>query len=373
MSKFNHPLDQIRLLIIDDDEDDAYLLRRYISAIPGAVFKVEWIGQFDEAIERIADHDHDVYLVDYRLGERTGIELLEIVRPSSRIEPFIMMSGAGDRDLLRESMQYDAADFMTKGSINEEMLAKTLFYAIQRKQMERRRYEELLELNRSKDEFISIASHQLRTPATGVKQYIGMVREGFAGKITEQQRMMLDKAYESNERQLRIVSDLLKVAQVDAGKVSLSKSDVKLCELIQDIVKSTSSIFSEKQQRLVVSLPKKPVIAYIDETTMRMVIENIVENASKYSEEGTTTRIKLYSDTTEATIDVIDQGVGINPEHIDKVFEKFGRVDNPLSTKVGGTGIGMYWAKKMVELHGGDITVMPGRSRGSVFSIILPK
>lgn len=244
---------------------------------------------------------------------------------------------------------------------------------IKRKRMEAQRLEHLMELNHSKDEFISIASHQLRTPATGVKQYVGMLLEGFAGDVTPTQLEMLEKAYESNERQLRIVSDLLKVAQVDAGKVIFSKSDVDFNELIRDVLREQKATLEKRQQKVKFEPADPPLTLFVDRDSVRMVCENIIDNASKYSEEGKLIVVSIAQRAENICIDVKDEGVGIGRDDRSKLFEKFSRIDNPLSTKVGGTGLGLYWAKKIIDLHGGTIKFVSKKGIGTTFTISFPK
>jgi signal transduction histidine kinase len=365
--------EKVKVLLIDDDEDDYLIIRSIFASIPESPFLLSWRSDFDEAKQAISNNEYDVYLIDYRLGAHTGLELLEFARADKRPEPFILLTGAGDRSLERKSMKLAAADYLVKGTFNAELLSRTLHYALQRKQAEEQRIQHLVELNRTKDEFISLASHQLRTPATGVKQYLGMVLEGFVGELTEAQRSMLEKAYTSNERQLRIVSDLLKVAQVDAGKVILRKSDVPLGNLVQDVVKEQEDTIGSRQQKVDFQAPSPDIVVYIDRDTIRMVIENIVDNASKYSGASKTICITLTETAKNVELAIADQGVGISLDSQVKLFQKFSRIDNPLSTQVGGTGLGLYWAKKIVDLHHGRIRCESIVDKGTTFTITLPK
>lgn len=232
---------------------------------------------------------------------------------------------------------------------------------------------EELRLEHAKDEFISLASHQLRTPATGVKQYLGMVLQGFAGDISPMQRDMLTKAYESNERQLRIISDLLRVAHVDAGKVVLRRTKVGLGALVGDVIREQTDLFERRNQRIVFKKPASEVFAYIDEDAIRMVIENILDNAGKYSPEKATVTLSVKESADSVQVSIVDTGVGISRQDRDKIFDKFSRLDNPLSVSAGGTGIGLYWAKKIVDLHRGSISHKPGAKKGTTFTITLPK
>jgi PAS domain S-box-containing protein len=231
---------------------------------------------------------------------------------------------------------------------------------------------QLIALNSAKDEFISLASHQLRTPATGVKQFLGMLLEGYAGDLPSSQLVLLERAYNSNERQINIINDLLRVAQIDAGKVVLKQEQVDLVSLIQDVLGEQASKFAERQQKSVFSRQNSLHIAQVDEPRFRMALENIIDNASKYTPSGKTIKVKVAQTKGSITVTVIDEGVGIASSDIEKIFTKFTRLDNPLSVLVGGTGLGLYWAKKVIELHGGDITVSSRLGKGSTFTVRLP-
>lgn len=232
--------------------------------------------------------------------------------------------------------------------------------------------KQLIALNRAKDEFISLASHQLRTPATGVKQYLGMVLDGFAGDVTDTQRHMLDQAYLSNEREITIINDLLKVAQVDAGRVRLVKKPADMRQLIERVLADQRSKFDERKQDVVFQCKHPAVVVGMDEDRMHMVLENIIDNASKYTPSGKRICVSLDISRYEVTLSVEDEGVGIDEHEMDKLFRKFSRLDNPLSVTVGGTGLGLYWAKKIVDLHDGTIEVESEVGTGTTFRITIP-
>lgn len=237
----------------------------------------------------------------------------------------------------------------------------------------RKQREDLLVLNQSKDEFISLASHQLRTPATGVKQYVAMALDGYAGDISPQLRLYLQRAYESNERQLSIVNDLLKVAQVDAGKVRLQKKTFDIVELVSVILRDSASRFNDRSQKVTMRHTQRKIIVNADEDRLRMALENIIDNASKYTAHGKAVKVTVAQLKTRVRVTIQDEGVGIDQADIEKVFQKFARIDNPFSTEVGGTGLGLYWTERIVSLHGGSITVKSKLGEGSSFIVDLPR
>ncbi len=230
---------------------------------------------------------------------------------------------------------------------------------------------QLIELNEAKDEFISLASHQLRTPATGVKQYLGMVLDEFAGEVPAAQKKMLEKANESNEREITIINDLLKVAQVDAGKVRLSKQPVSMGVLLEQVMADHESKFRDRNQKVTLKLPEDEVIASVDQARMRMVLDNLIDNASKYTPPGKNIELGVSQGSKTVKVWVRDEGVGIAARDKDKLFRKFSRLDNPLSVAVGGTGLGLYWAKKIIDLHGGVVEIDSVPDVGTTFTIVM--
>jgi len=235
-----------------------------------------------------------------------------------------------------------------------------------------RRNIRLQELNNLKDEFIAVASHQLRTPATGVKQYIGLLLEGYADPITPSQKLFLEKAEDSNNRQLKIIDDLLQVARIDSESFKLNLSKVDVNSLLQSTVEDLREKISRKHQAVLYVRPRRKIYAKGDAERLRMVFENLIENASNYSQEDTNIEVRVRSASGKVIIDIKDHGVGINRLDFPKLFQKFSRIPNELSVEAGGTGLGLYWAYKIAQLHEGDIKVKSHLGEGSTFTVELP-
>jgi signal transduction histidine kinase len=232
--------------------------------------------------------------------------------------------------------------------------------------------DQLQRLNVAKDEFISLASHQLRTPATTVKQYIDMLRLGYAGKVTDEQMNMLNIAYANNEHQLDIIEDLLRIAKVDAGKLILKKSSYDISKQIKTVIKEQAILIKTRNQNIAFKKPPKPVMVYSDENLIQMVLENILDNASKYSRRGASIEISISQSNNSTSILIKDDGVGIRQSDIHNLFKKFIRIDNPMTNNVKGTGLGLYWAQKVLYLHGGSIDVSSKVNKGSTFTVNIP-
>jgi PAS domain S-box-containing protein len=232
--------------------------------------------------------------------------------------------------------------------------------------------QELRQLNQSKDEFISLASHQLRTPATAIKQLLGLFVEGLQSDISESSLAIIKRAYENNERQINIVNSLLKIAQVDSGKVVLRLADCNVNQLVESVIDDFGDTFRSRMQTVKLVAKDKCATTIADIQHLRMALDNLVSNASKYTYPYGKITITVDRDENFVTIDIADTGVGIAAEDITHLFEKFKRIPNDLSEEVGGTGLGLYWANKVVGLHGGHVDVASVAGKGTTFAVYLP-
>jgi signal transduction histidine kinase len=199
-----------------------------------------------------------------------------------------------------------------------------------------------------------------------------MLTQGHAGKIPKDQMRMLNIVYESNERQLEIIEDLLRVAKIDAGKVYLGKSSYDIVQQVGSAIDEQAVLFKLRGQSVVLHKPPRPVIVFADQKLMFMVLENILDNAGKYSRGGEKVTIDIQQNDEYTTVSIADNGVGIRKSDQQKLFQKFSRIDNPLSTSVRGTGLGLYWAKKILDLHQGSIEVTSKLNGGSTFTVKTP-
>lgn len=362
----------IKVLLVDDDEDDTLIIKKMFSNTGTDMYVFDSMSTYEEALEAINTNQYDIYLVDYRLGRHSGLDLLKEVSASNRKEPFIILTGANSKTVENRAMKMGVADYLVKGKFDIELLSRVIRYSLQRKTMEAQRIQELIDMNKSKDEFISLASHQLRTPATAVKQYVGMILQGFTGDVTEQQREYLESAYNSNERQLKIVNAILGIARLDLKKIRLNLSEVDIRETIDDVIDDVKPEADERKQRIIFERPSRPVLIEIDKIYLSMAINNILDNAVKYSPNKTDIEISIESTSSCLKVNIKDHGVGIHKHDQKKLFKKFSRIDNPLSVAANGTGVGLYWSHEVVKMHNGRILVDSLYGKSTTFSIELP-
>jgi len=229
-----------------------------------------------------------------------------------------------------------------------------------------------LEVQTAKDDLLSLASHQLRTPATVVKQYVGMLLQGYGGKLTRGQTSMLKHAYDSNERQLQIINQLLYVARLDAGRIILHKEVIDIGNLLKQVCDEQRIEASQRKQKLVCEIPEHELAAEVDPQYFHMVLENLVNNAVKYTPDKGTITVRARPSQDEMLVTVTDTGIGIDEDRQEMIFDKFTRLDNELAANTSGSGIGLYLTNQIVSLHGGYIEVKSRPGHGSSFTVHLP-
>jgi signal transduction histidine kinase len=228
------------------------------------------------------------------------------------------------------------------------------------------------ELDRAKDEFVSLASHQLRTPATGVKSILSTLAAGDFGSLPDRQAYFVNKALECNERELAVIEELLNVAKAEAGRLVLNPSQVDVGALVETVVSEQRHTIEGKGISLVVKRPSKPVFIEADQEKLYMALSNLLDNARKYTPDSGRITIKVFSRPGGAAVEVADNGIGIDPSDIGQIFDRFGRANTALAGNVDGAGLGLYLTHRITELHQGTIEVDSQKGHGSRFTVTLP-
>lgn len=237
----------------------------------------------------------------------------------------------------------------------------------------RKANDELRHLDATKDEFVSMASHQLRTPLTSVKGYISMVLEGDAGDINDDQRRLLTEAFTSSERMVRLIGDFLNVSRLQNGKFMIDRSAcVDLSDLVLQEIGNVREIAETRGIGVAYHQPSHYPALFIDEDKIRQVIMNFLDNAVFYSGDSKTLTVRLFVSEGAAVFEVVDHGIGVPVAAQKRLFTKFFRADNAQKQRPDGTGVGLYLAKQVITGHGGKVFFVPTANGGSTFGFRLP-
>lgn len=233
--------------------------------------------------------------------------------------------------------------------------------------------EELKKLDKAKSEFISIASHQLRTPLSIIKGYISMAQEGSFGPLTKKLAEPLRKVYLSNERLIKLVNDLLDLSRMEGGRMRYDMKPARFSVIIASVVEEFQHIAQSKGLALYFKKENNDPLVRFDEEKMRQVAFNLLDNAVRYTPKGGSITVTLALNPYHLLFSVADTGIGLQKEEINGLFQKFVRSREVATIHTEGVGLGLYVARRIVEDHGGRIWAeSPGKGKGSTFFVELP-
>jgi signal transduction histidine kinase len=347
-------------------EKDAYLLNDYIETEGSKVVVTELLPD-DHVIRRL--------LTSHKVA---------ILMPLMRGGMILGYLALGDQ----RSSGYTNRDIKVLGTISDELViaiqnalsvqeVKDINIHLQQRidaatEELRTSNAQLRHLDVTKDEFLSMASHQLRTPLTSVKGYISMVLEGDAGKISDMQKHLLNEAFTSSERMVHLIHDFLNVSRLQTGKFMLEQHPFDIGRLVKEEVDSLRRTAESRNMKLKFVNKVDELILNIDENKIRQVVMNFIDNALYYSLEDTTITIELEQKEDSIELRVIDTGIGVPKSEQGQLFSKFYRASNARKQRPDGTGVGLYLAKKVVTSHGGDVLFESTEGKGSTFGFTLP-
>lgn len=233
--------------------------------------------------------------------------------------------------------------------------------------------EKLKKLDETKDDFISMASHQLRTPLTSVKGYVSMVLEGDAGKVSGKQKELLNQAFISSQRMVYLIADLLNVSRLRTGKFIIEPKPTNLADVVEGEISQLTETAKGRDLTLTYNKPKKFPELMLDETKIRQVIMNFSDNAIYYTPAGGHINVNVEDKGQSIEFTVVDDGIGVPKSEQHHLFNKFYRAGNAKKARPDGTGLGLFMAKKVVVAQGGSIIFRSQEGKGSTFGFSFTK
>ncbi|MCF7865014.1 MAG: PAS domain S-box protein [Candidatus Pacebacteria bacterium] len=229
------------------------------------------------------------------------------------------------------------------------------------------------EVDKAKTEFVSLASHQLRTPLSTVSWYSEMLLAGDVGDVTPEQKKYIEEIYRGNQRMVNLVNTLLDVSRIELGTFIVESKPTNIVKLVQGVIEEYRLQIREKRIHFSFSSEKSIPNIQVDPKILRMVVQNLLSNAIKYTPEGGRVFISLFAQKGNAVLfKIVDTGYGIPKNQQDKIFTKLFRADNVVGKDTEGTGLGLYIAKSIVEQSGGKIWFESSENKGTTFNVTLP-
>lgn len=352
----------LHVLLVEDDPGDATLIRELLHEASGGV-DVEWVDYLAKGIDRAVSGDLDVVLLDLSLPDSTGLSTVTRMHTAAPGMPIVVCTGVDDEELGRQAVALGAQDYLVKGVSRARGMLRTLRYAVER--------ERLQSTIRSKDEFLAMLSHELRTPLTAM---LGWVRMLQSGRLTEDQARQALESIERNTRvQARLISDLLDVSRIVAGKLQLERQWIDLVEVTRAAIESLETEAAARGVRIGFASRAPALVVLGDPVRLQQVVTNLVGNAVKFSVDRGQIHVILDREAHDARIVVADEGQGIVVDELAHVFELFRQADTSSTRRSGGLGVGLAIVRHIVMRHGGTVTAESGGpGRGAVFTVRLP-
>jgi signal transduction histidine kinase len=376
----------LKILLIDDDEDDCVLTQSLLAEIEHLEIELEWESRYDTALSLIATKAYHAYLVDYRLGEHTGVELLQRIIEQGIKAPVIMLTGLGSETIAVEAMRAGAADYIPKSAVSRQALERILTNSVEKYLLRLAIEEKHLalamsnqELRRRNDEiqhFYHTVSHELKTPLTAMREFVSIVLEELTGPLNEQQREYLQIAKDSCDQMTFHLNDLLDATRLDIGKLRISPRQTSIAPVVTQVIASMALSANQAGVQLQQELQPDLREVFIDERRINQVIANLIGNALKFTAQGGRITVRVSDDSQHPghiRISVHDTGCGIEQDNIERIFDRLYQVRDELGQRADGLGLGLYISREIVRLHGGELSVESTPGVGSVFSFYLPK
>lgn len=363
----------VKLLIVDDDEDDFLLTKELLSEI-NEDYQLDWAPSFEKGLSLLSANFHDLCLMDYRLGAQDGIALLRQAQDVGFSGPIILLTGIHRADVDIQALEAGAVDYLVKSKLSAEQLARSIRYALARRDVERERVERLKAEteNRAKSEFLAHLSHELRTPLSAILGFTELL----INKNSDVESLAhLHIVHRNGKHLLGLLNDVLDLSKIEAGKLELEKQSVHLSSFLCDIYFLMRGAAIDKNLHLRVEAPL-PLPAYIftDPLRLRQILLNLIGNAIKFTNEGEVVlRIqRLFEDDREKIFfTVSDTGIGISKDVLELIFEPFVQSRDAYAHPRAGTGLGLTISKMLVARLGGHIQVNSEVGKGSEFSFTI--
>ncbi|WP_064662477.1 response regulator [Pseudoalteromonas sp. MQS005] len=363
-----------KLLLVEDDEDDYILTRDYLEQLSSHVFDIEWITSPEQAVEVLSKNQHDICLLDYRLGASDGLSVLKQAIKNGFCGPIIMLTGQSNDALDSAALDAGAVDYLVKSEMSGSRFARSIRYALARRDVEDERVERLKAEaeNRSKDRFLAHLSHELRTPLSSILGYTELLMLSDFSKQAENE---LGVIYRNGKHLLSLLNDVLDLSKIAVDKLELSLGDVNLDSLMADVFTLMRVSALDKGLSLKFeSLEPLPLVIRVDATRVRQILINLINNAIKFTEQGEII-VNAWTETVAERemlfFSIKDSGLGIAPEKQALIFKPFEQIADVESRSVGGAGLGLAICSELLSRMQGTISLDSYVGEGSTFTISL--
>ena len=368
----------IRVLAIGGTPDDEQLIRTCLTGTSSLAFGLEWTSSLRAGLERLTTGGVDVVLLDLSFPDGQRQDPVATVRGQAPNVPLVIVVSRDQQARAIDAIRRGAQDYVLKDAADRTLLPRVVRYALERARAEQtlresreqltaenKRLEELAIL---KDEFVAKVSHELRSPLTAIKEGINLVLDEALGSINAEQRDFLQTVDENIDRLTELINNMLDLSKIEAGRLSLVRRRLALGPLIATTLSSYKTLAGRRQLKMDL-VPVPDVLA--DPPRVLQILGNLFSNAVKFTEDEGTITMALREQDGAVAVSVQDDGIGMAPDELPKLFQKFSQV-GAADQQPQGSGLGLALCKELIELHKGRIAVSSELGTGSTFTFCLP-
>ena len=360
---------QAAILVIDDEK----AMRDSCSQVlTKDGYRTETAEDGEGGLEKVSRIRPALVLVDLKMPGMSGMELLgKIAEIDSNIVS-IVITGYATIESAVEAMKRNAYDFIPK-PFTPDQLRIIVGRGLEKRKLALESARLRQEKETMRENFITLVSHQLRSPLISIQQYFNVILEGFAGDLASKQKELIEEATKRIDSLLKLIDDWLDMSRVEAGKLIDNFGPVVLGPLLSETIELLKPMADAKKVTLEINFCDGLPGVQGDRESLKQAFTNLIGNAIQYNRQGGTVAINTRKDNNHLVVEISDTGMGISQENLHFIFDEFFRVKTKETQGVTGSGLGLPIAKRIIEAHNGSIKVISELGKGSTFSILLPK
>jgi len=367
--------DETRVLLIEDNPGDTRLIREMTNDVQNMGFRIEVADRLHIGLEMLEKGSFDVILLDLSLPDSCGIETVIRASRAARSTPIVVITGVDDLEISHIALSHGAQDYLVKGRVNSDLLAHCLWYAIERQTLQSQLEDSRREQMELKDRFLSLVSHELRSPLSAIHLLVSNLHDGLSGEINDAQRESLATVLRNADRLRDLIGELMDVTRAQTGRLRVDPARVELSTILEETVKSVAPNARSEGVDIRCIIPDDLPPVYADPQRVKDILVNLVENGIKFTPDGGSISVSagvFDEDAGSVRIMVADTGCGIDADDQEKIFDYLSQVGSPQVDGGHGLGLGLYLCREVVSRNGGRIWVDSEPGRGSTFSFTLP-